>query len=248
MTRGRTGWSSTDLLLIFCFVTFVSMTPVSAANVNPANMSSEETKTLQQRLTDAGCYKSSIDGIPSTATDDAITSCSFLRIETGMHTEIIRSIAVDSSCRLLASASDDKTVRLWSLPDGKLQRVVRLPIGDGNAGKVFALAMSQDGRWLVAGGRDTLWDKTSVTIVDLSNGSIRRFGAFEDEIASVAFASHLQRIAVGLNESKGLRVLDSETGAELLADRDYPKAIYGLAFAIHNAEVDRRHSPLPARR
>ena len=48
-----------------------------------------------------------------------------------MHTAAIRRIGVDAACSLLATASDDKTVRLWSLPDGKLKRVIRLPIGDG---------------------------------------------------------------------------------------------------------------------
>ena len=45
---------------------------------------------LEQRLTDAGCYKGAIDGKASRALDDAIKVCPdqspFLRIETGMHT------------------------------------------------------------------------------------------------------------------------------------------------------------------
>ena len=53
-----------------------------------------------------------------------------------MHTALIRRIGVDAACRLLATASDDKTVRLWSLPDGKLKQVIRLPIGEGDAGKI----------------------------------------------------------------------------------------------------------------
>ncbi len=69
-----------------------------------------------------------------------------------MHTAAIKRIGVDASCSLLATASDDKTVRLWSLPDGKPKRVIRLPIGDGDAGKVYATALSPDGRLLAAGG------------------------------------------------------------------------------------------------
>src|SRR5262245_62278726 len=43
-----------------------------------------------------------------------------LRIDQGMHTASIRRIGVDASCKLLATGSHDKTVRLWGLPEGKL--------------------------------------------------------------------------------------------------------------------------------
>jgi WD40 repeat protein len=151
-----------------------------------------------------------------------------------MHTGVIRGIGVDTACSLLATASDDKTVRLWSLPDRKPKRVVRLPIGDGNLGKVYATAMSPDGRWLAAGGWDAVLKSSptvSLSLVDLSNGAIRRFGAFENVIHRLAFSADGRRIAVGLHGKNGMRVLDSATGAELLADRDYGDSVYGLAFA-----------------
>ena len=216
----------------------MSIAPVRAADVDPSKMSTDAIKALEQRLIDAGCYWGAIDGQTSGALDDAIKACPdqqpFLRIETGMHTGVIRGIGVDTACSLLATASDDKTVRLWSLPDGKPKRVVRLPIGDGNLGKVYATAMSPDGRWLAAGGWDAVLKSSptvSLSLVDLSNGAIRRFGAFENVIHRLAFSADGRRIAVGLHGKNGMRVLDSATGAELLADRDYGDSVYGLAFA-----------------
>jgi hypothetical protein len=224
--------------------TSLSPAPARAADVDPATTSADAIKALEQRLTDAGCYTGAIDGQTSGALDDAIKACPdqrpFLRIETGMHTAMINRIGVDAACSLLATASDDKTVRLWSLPDGKLKRVVRLPIGEGNAGKVYATALSPDGRLLAAGGWDAAWDKTgkhSLTLVDLSNGAIRRLGAFEDVIDHLAFSADGRRIAVGLGLKNGVRVLDSATGAELLADRDYGADVYGLAFAPDGALI-----------
>ena len=64
-----------------------------AAFAAEAGPSREETLTLQQRLTDAGCYHGAIDGAPSAALDAAVKACPdqtpFLRIETGMHTAAI---------------------------------------------------------------------------------------------------------------------------------------------------------------
>ena len=81
----------------------------------------------------------------------------FLRIEPGMHTAKIGRIGVDAACRLMVTGSDDKTARLWALPEGgrgeaKLLRTLRVPIGEGDDGKVYAVALSPDGQWVAAGG------------------------------------------------------------------------------------------------
>ena len=85
--------------------------PGRAADLDPSKMSADEIKALEQRLTDAGCYKGAIDGAASAALDGAIKACPdqrpFLRIETGMHTAPIRRIGVDAAC----SAAGDRVRR-----------------------------------------------------------------------------------------------------------------------------------------
>ena len=85
-----------------------------------------------------------------------------LRLETGMHTAPIRAAAVDAGGRLLATASFDKTLRLWSLPGGEPLRVLRPAIGSGQEGELFAVAVSPDGHFVVTGGWTGFeWEKAN---------------------------------------------------------------------------------------
>src|SRR5262245_34748830 len=52
-----------------------------------------------------------------------------LRIDPPMHAGVIMRIGISGDQQMLASGSVDKTVRLWSLPGGRLLRTLRVPIG-----------------------------------------------------------------------------------------------------------------------
>src|SRR5712671_327682 len=75
-----------------------------------------------------------------------------LRLETGMHTAPIRAAAADAGGQILATVSDDKTLRLWALPTGEPIGVLRPQIGNGAEGELKAVALSPDGRLVVTGG------------------------------------------------------------------------------------------------
>ena len=76
-----------------------------------AVMNADEIKVLQQRLTDAGCYKGALDGKKIALLETAKKSCPdqepILRIETGMHVARIDQIGMDAQCTIAATASED---------------------------------------------------------------------------------------------------------------------------------------------
>ena len=75
-----------------------------------------------------------------------------LRIEAGQHVGQIQRIDTDAANKFVVTASYDKTARVWSLPDGRLQRILRLPIDYGNIGQAYAVAISPDGSTVAVGG------------------------------------------------------------------------------------------------
>ena len=73
-------------------------------------------------------------------------------LDTGGHMAMINGIAFTPDGRQLVSASEDKTIRVWDLASGKTVRTIRGESAPGDAGKVYAMALSPDGKWLAAGG------------------------------------------------------------------------------------------------
>src|SRR5947207_7379241 len=163
-----------------------------------------------------------------------------LRIDSGMHTAQIRRIGVDAACTLLATGSDDKTVRLWRLPQGKLLNTLRPPIGPGNDGRVFAVAVAPDASWVAAGGYDARWSASQqhfVYIFETSTGRlVGQFGPHGNVINHLAVSRDGRFLAATLGSGQGLRVWE-KMGAGLATwrlafeDKDYGGVTsFGAAF------------------
>jgi WD40 repeat protein len=153
-----------------------------------------------------------------------------LTIDPGMHTAQIRDAAVDDAGRFAVTASDDKTLRVWSLTDGKLIRTLRVPAGPGNIGKIYAVAISPDGHLVAAGG----WTNTAEHWIYLFDGQtgelIKRVSSWASAF-SLAFSPNGRYLAAGLPGRMGLRVYDRDRQwSETFRDTKYGESIYGLTF------------------
>jgi WD40 repeat protein len=179
-----------------------------------------------------------------------------LRIDPGMHTARIDGIGVGAACTLLATGSEDKTVRLWRLPEGKLLNTYRPPIGPGDDGKLFAVAIAPDARWVAAGGYTTSLQHF-IYVFQTGKGIVMtRLGPLPNLVNHLAVSPDGRFLAATISGGEGLRVW-RRTGASLdgwqlvAEDTDYGgKDPYGAAFGpngvLYTAAFDgklRRYAP-----
>ncbi len=82
---------------------------------------------------------------------EPVSTQAILKLDTLGHTGLIRDIVVTKSGDII-SASDDKTIRVWSSQTGREKRKILGQVGSGGEGKIFAIALSPDERYLAVGG------------------------------------------------------------------------------------------------
>ena len=206
-----------------------------AAALDLSSLSADDTAALEKRLTDAGCLTGPAGGEAlATAVAACPTQDPQLRIETGMHVGLIWRVAVDRACRIAATASEDKTLRLWSLPEGRLLRTLRVPIDAGNGGKLYATAVSPDGRFVAAGGWDAEWDSDKqvfVYVFDTATGDVvARAGAMDAAVFRLAFSPDGRWLAAMLGDGKGVRLVDTATWRIVASDTAYGSVSNGAAY------------------
>ncbi|MEN8215971.1 MAG: caspase family protein [Pseudomonadota bacterium] len=149
-----------------------------------------------------------------------------------MHRAIINRIDVDAAERYLVTGSDDKTVRVWSLPEGHLLRVLRLPIGEGNEGKVYAVAISPDGDTVAVGGWTGYdWNEgVSIYLFNRATGQMRqRITALPTVINHLAYSPDGHYLVASLYKS-GIRIYHSSDYSLHAEDVDYGDRSYWAEF------------------
>jgi WD40 repeat protein len=158
-----------------------------------------------------------------------------LAVDPGMHTGMIKSLAVDAGGRFAVTGSADRTVRVWSVADGKLLRTIWIPVGPESVGNVYAVAISPDGSTIAAGGwTETRSGKHPIYIFDRESGNLIR--RIADDLPNVThfltFSPDGRYLAATLGGRNGLRVFDrNKDWSEAFRDDQYGDPSYGAAFA-----------------
>ena len=140
-----------------------------------------------------------------------------LQIDPGGHKALIRDVAFTPDGRYLVSAGEGKLIRVWDIETGQTVRTLRGQIGAGPEGKIYAMALSPDGRWLAAGGwmkipgeeghKIRLYNFASGQLVALLNGHT-------NVVLSLAFSPDSRFLVSGGGDFKAiLWDLDSKASA-----------------------------------
>ena len=137
----------------------------------------------------------------------------------GGHQRGISDISWSPDSKYLASASDDTTISIWSLPEDPNSIIEPCRKLNGHASYVYCVAFSPNGSILASGGFDD-----SLRIWDARHGKIfREIAAHGDPITSVDFSTDGSILLTGSFDGL-MRLWDVDSGRCLktIVDNDNP--------------------------
>lgn len=171
------------------------------------------------------------------APGDPYPSTPFPRVDSGLHADFIKKLATNASGRLLLTASDDKTARVWDVASGRLLQVLRVPIVDGYEGQLYSAALAPDSGTAVVGGflGSAEGGSSAIYFFNTATGGmtlrLRNGSAVATE--NLAYSPDGRVLAVCLADGRGIMLFDMSKRTLLRRDEQPSDKIHGASFAAN---------------
>ncbi|KAF2174705.1 beta transducin-like protein HET-D2Y [Zopfia rhizophila CBS 207.26] len=137
------------------------------------------------------------------------------------HRGLVLSVAFSHDSTRLASASDDKTVKIWDASSGECLQTL-----EGHRGWVWSVTFSRDSTRLASVSDDKtvmIWDASSGECLQTLEGHRRR-------VRSVAFSHDSTRLA-SASDDKTVKIWDASSGECLQTLKGHRGSVLSVAFS-----------------
>lgn len=151
-------------------------------------------------------------------------------LDPGTHVAAIRQIAVDAAEKIIVTASDDKTARIWDIASGRLLKTLHLPAGPENIGRLYAAAISPQGRLALAGTTAPPEGPHRIYFYDLASMAfIKAVDARGGDIKSLQWSPDGMLLAAAYAGAPAFRVFDD--AGELLHEERLPADAWSITLS-----------------
>ena len=148
------------------------------------------------------------------------------------HTDFIGRIAWSPDGRMLASPSDDNTIRLWDAETGECLRTL-----EGHKEGVNSVAFDPAGRTLASGSNDNtvkLWDLSDPLKAGPTSGRLlRTLEGHRSYVSSIVFDAAGGTLASGSGDHT-VKLWEAASGRLLRTMEGHENTVYSVAFDSHD--------------